>query len=162
MGERRDLTDDDIDSFLKTVAVDRQRGYRAVATRVPVNWDKLLGNFQFFNTRSDDPNDIVPHEHRRDLRGLFVFAAWLNHNWILPTSTLDVLVVENDIPFIRHLLIDFTSTLGSGFKRPKTAREGNEPMWDRGPTAKNVIGLGTLHTAMDAGRLPELSLCRSL
>ena len=142
MGERRDLTDEDIDSFLKTVAVDRQRGYRAVATRVPVEWDKLVGNFQFFNTRSDDPNDIVPHEHRRDLRGLFVFAAWLNHNWILPTATLDVLVVENDIPFIRHFLLDFTSTLGSGDKRPKTAREGNEPMWDRGPTAKNVIGLG--------------------
>ena len=142
MGERDDLVDDDIDAFLKTVAVDRQRGYRAVATRVPVNWDKLLGNFQFFNTRSDDPNDIVPHEHRRDLRGLFVFAAWLNHNWILPTATLDVLLVENDIPFIRHFLLDFTTTLGSGHKRPKTAREGNEPMWDRGPTAKNVIGLG--------------------
>ncbi len=142
MGEKRDLTDEDLDSFLKTVAVDRQRGYRAVATRIPVDWDKLVGNFQFFNTRSDDPNDIVPHEHRRDLRGLFVFSAWLNNNWILPTATVDVLVVENDIPFIRHFLIDFTRTLGSGDKRPKTAREGNEPMWDRGPTAKNVIGLG--------------------
>ena len=142
MGDRRDLTEKDIDSFLKTVAVDRQRGYRAVATRVPVDWDKLVGNFQFFNTRSDDPNDIVPHEHRRDLRGLFVFAAWLNHNWILPTSTVDVLVVENDIPFIRHFLIDFTTTLGSGHKRPKTVREGNETMWDQGPTVKNIIGLG--------------------
>ena len=142
MGEREDLTDDDIDSFLKTVAMDRQRGYRAVATRVPVDWDKLVGNFQFFGTRSDDPNDIVPHEHRRDLRGLFVFAAWVNHNWILPTNTLDVVVVENDIPFIRHFLLDFTSTLGSGDRRPKTAREGNESMWDRGPTVKNIIGLG--------------------
>jgi len=142
MGDRRDLTDEAIDSFLKTAAMDRQRGYRAVATRIPTDWDKLVGNFQFFGTRSDDPNDIVPHEHRRDLRGLFVFAAWLNHNWILPTSTVDVLVVENDIPFIRHFLIDFTSTLGSGDRRPKTAREGNESMWDRGPTAKNVIGLG--------------------
>ncbi len=142
MGEKRDLTDEDIDSFLKTVAVDRQRGYRTVATRVPVNWDKLLGNFQFFSTRSDDPNDIVPHEHRRDLRGLFVFAAWLNHNFILPTKTIDSLVVENDIPFIRHFLIDLTATLGSGQKRPKTAREGNETLWDRGPTLKNLIGLG--------------------
>ncbi len=142
MGEKRDLTDEDIDSFLGTVAVDPQRGYRAVAHRVPVNWDKLLGPFQFFSTRSDDPNDIVPHEHRRDLRGLFVFSAWLNNNFILPTATIDSLVVENDIPFIRHFLIDFTATLGSGYKRPKTAREGNESMWDRGPTVKNLIGLG--------------------
>ena len=155
MGDRRDLTEKDIDSFLKTVAVDRQRGYRAVATRVPVDWDKLVGNFQFFNTRSDDPNDIVPHEHRRDLRGLFVFAAWLNHNWILPTSTVDVLVVENDIPFIRHLLIDFTTTLGSGHKRPKTVREGNETMWDQGPTVKNIIGLGFYTPRWMRARYPK-------
>ncbi len=142
MGERRDLTDEDLDTFLKTVAADRQRGYRAVATRVSTGWDRLLGNFQLFSTRSDDPNDIVPHEHRRDLRGLFVVSSWLNHSWILPTATLDVLVVENEIPFIRHFLIDLTTTLGSGHKRPKTAREGNEPMWDPGPTVKNIVGLG--------------------
>ena len=155
MGDRRDLTEKDIDSFLKTVAVDRQRGYRAVATRVPVDWDKLVGNFQFFNTRSDDPNDIVPHEHRRDLRGLFVFAAWLNHNWILSTNTVDVLVVENDIPFIRHFLIDFTTTLGSGHKRPKTAREGNETMWDQGPTVRNIIGMGIFSPRWMRARYPQ-------
>ncbi len=155
MGDRRDLTEEDIDSFLKTVAVDRQRGYRAVATRVPVSWDKLLGSFQFYNTRSDDPNDIVPHEHRRDLRGLFVFASWLNHNFVLPTNTADVLVVENDIPFIRHFLIDFTATLGSGQKRPKTAREGNETMWDRGQTARNIIGLGIYAPRWMRARYPK-------
>ena len=66
MGDRRDLTEEDIDNFLKNVAWDPEKGYRAVATRVPGAWEGLLGPFQLFGTRSDDPNDIVPHEHRRD------------------------------------------------------------------------------------------------
>ncbi|MEE8256263.1 MAG: hypothetical protein V3R60_00100 [Acidobacteriota bacterium] len=156
MGERRDLTEEDIDTFLKGVAVDRQRGYRAVATRVPVQWDKILGPFQFYGTRSDDPNDIVPHEHRRDLRGLFVVSAWLNHNFILAVNTGDALVIEDDIPFIRHFLLDFTATLGSGQSGPKTAREGNEPMWNKGRAVRNVIGLGLYTPRWMRARYPKI------
>ncbi|GAG23720.1 unnamed protein product, partial [marine sediment metagenome] len=81
LGETRDLIPDDLDSFLARVAVDPERGYRAVATRIPSRWGNLLGAAQVYGTRSDDPNDIIPHEHRRDLRGLFVFAGWLNHSY---------------------------------------------------------------------------------
>ena len=38
-----------------------------------------VGRFRFYGTRPDDPNDIVPHEHRRELRALRVFSAWVNH-----------------------------------------------------------------------------------
>ena len=156
MGDRRDLTEEDIDTFLKGVAVDRQRGYRAVATRVPVGWDKLLGPFQLYGTRSDDPNDIVPHEHRRDLRARFVVSAWLNHNFMLATATIDALVVEDDIPLITHALVDFTATLGSGEKRPKTAREGNEPMWTKERAARNAIGLGLYTPRWMRARYPKI------
>ena len=67
------------------------RTYRAVATRLPEGPGALLGPYQVWGTRRDDPNDIVPHEHRRDLRGLFVFAAWLNNSNTRAVGTQDIL-----------------------------------------------------------------------
>ena len=57
-----------------------EQTYRAVATRLPEGRASLLGPFQVWGSRRDDPNDIVPHEHRRDLRGLSVFEAWVNNS----------------------------------------------------------------------------------
>ncbi len=74
-GDLQDLIDLDIDVFLDDVARDPERGYRATAIRIPGSWEGLLGPYQVFGVRTDDPNDIVPHEHRRDLRGLFVFSS---------------------------------------------------------------------------------------
>ena len=55
MGEREDLTDDDIDSFLKTVAVDRQRGYRAVAPAFPSTGTRWWATFS-----SSVPDRMIP------------------------------------------------------------------------------------------------------
>ena len=73
-----------------------------------------LGPFRYYATRSDDPNDVIPHEHRRELRGLRVFAAWLNHDDTRAQNTQDVWVEEDGRRYIRHYLLDFGSTLGSG------------------------------------------------
>ena len=63
---------------------------------------RCSAQYQVWGTRSDDPNDIVPHEHRRDLRGLFVFAAWLNMAGFRAVSTQDVVVTVDGVPRIRH------------------------------------------------------------
>jgi hypothetical protein len=83
-----------------------------------------LGPFRWFGTRSDDPNDTVPHEHRRELRGAHVFFAWLDHDDSRAINTLDTLVTRDGRTFIRHHLLDFGSTLGSGSDKPNSPRSG--------------------------------------
>jgi hypothetical protein len=84
-----------------------------------------IGPFRYHGTRSDDPNDIVPHENRRDLRGLSVIAAWLNHTDAKANNSLDTVVEEEGLRYVRHHLIDFGAALGSDSDRPKNPRIGH-------------------------------------
>ena len=158
MGALRALEDEDIDEFLDLVAVDPERGYRAVATRVPDGVS--LGPFQFHGTRADDVNDLFRHEHRRDLRGLFVFSAFLNNIRTEADATLD-LVIQEDAEgeprqFIRHYLIDFQSTLGSELDRPKMARDGNDPAFSADTVIRNFFSFGIAAEPWMSADYPDL------
>ena len=63
---------------------------------------KPPGNFRYYGTRPDDPNDVVPHEHRRELRGAGVFGAWLNHDDSRGVNSLDMLVGNEGRRYVRH------------------------------------------------------------
>jgi hypothetical protein len=157
-GRTRRLTEMDLDRFLESVAYGPGPTYRAVATRLHGDGSGALGPYQVFGVRSDDPNDIVPHEHRRDLRGLFVFCAWLNFHNMRAVNTADVLVEEGGTPHIRHHLLDFTETLGSSaLGGPKRAWEGRERLYPGVPTiAANVGGLGIYTPRWMRARYPKL------
>ena len=107
--------------------------YRAVAHRLPSG--NLLGGFKFYGTRGDDPNDIFPHESRRELRGLRIFSAWLNFVNCRSLNTMDTFIPsEESNPtrgFVLHHLVDFTTSLGSGYDLnerivPKELEDGYE------------------------------------
>ncbi len=122
-GTRRPMTERDLtELFLKAPKMKDGR-YRAVASFALKGAN--LGEFRYHGTRADDPNDIVAHEHRRDLRGLGVFCAWLGHDDSRPINTLDMLVQDDGRKFIKHYLIDFGSTLGSASIGPNSPRSGN-------------------------------------
>ena len=71
-GVERPMRLSDIEDVLRRSHRSPDGTYRAVAARaVP---GRPLGGFRY-GTRPDDPNDIVPHEHRRELRALKVFGA---------------------------------------------------------------------------------------
>ena len=63
--------------------------YRVVASKGISGKD--VGPFRYYGTRPDDPNDIHPHEHRRELRAMRVFGAWLNHDDSRAINTRDFL-----------------------------------------------------------------------
>ena len=89
---RRSRTDD-INASSRTSRSNADGTYRVIAGRLIPG--KILGDFLFAGTRPDDPNDLVPHEHRRELRALRVFGAWTNLTDLKAANTLDALVTEN-------------------------------------------------------------------
>lgn len=104
---------------------------------------KPKGGFAAEGKRRDDINDTIPHEHRRELRGLRVFAAWLDHTDMKEDNGLDVYVTEGGRSFIRHHLIDFGETLGAHGAEKSRPEDGFEHYWDwdRQPKAMAALGL---------------------
>jgi hypothetical protein len=74
LGRERSMTERDLTEILFNVPRSGSGKYRAVASFYLTG--RPLGPFRYYGGRRDDPNDVVPHEHRRDLRGLSVFCAW--------------------------------------------------------------------------------------
>lgn len=109
-GERTPYTREDMNVVLERAARNEDGRYRASAGRLIEG--KVLGNFRYAGTRSDDPNDLVPHEHRRELRALRVFGAWMNLVDLKAGNTLDALVEQNGRSVVRHYLQDVGSSLG--------------------------------------------------
>ncbi|MGA2607927.1 MAG: hypothetical protein ABSH01_10795 [Terriglobia bacterium] len=122
-GKKRPMLERDLDDILRIVPRRKDGMYRMMASRSAEG--EPIGPFRYEGTRSDDPNDTIPHQDRRDLRGLHVFCAWLNHTDAKSLNSLDTLVEEGGVRFVRHYLIDFGAILGSDSDMAKNARFGN-------------------------------------
>jgi len=139
-GRKRKMTQRDLNEILLKSPKTNDGKYRALATLTLPG--KNVGPFLFHGTRSDDPNDSIPHEHRRDLRGYYVFCAWLNHDDSRAQNTLDMVVEDEGVKSVRHYLIDFGATLGSSTTRANSPRAGGEYLFSWGPTLKEIASLG--------------------
>ena len=140
-GIKREMRRSDIDWLLKEVERDPDGTCRVIASLAAPG--KMVGRIRFYGTRPDDPNDLVPHENHRELRGYGVFAAWFNHVDAKSINTLDTLIVENGRALVRHYLLDFGSTLGSAGVGPRDYWEGYEYLLEPGAQiGKGIAGFG--------------------
>jgi hypothetical protein len=73
-----------------------------------------------------------------------VFSAWLNHSDAKALNTLDTIVEENGVRFIKHYLIDFAASLGSDGDRPKDPRFGHRFIFPEPRDALKIFAAGLI------------------
>jgi hypothetical protein len=140
LGRKRPLVMKDLQSILDKVARNPDSTYRVLASRLLKG--KPLGPFEYRNRRKDDPEDLIVHQHRRELRGLWTLAAWTNHADSRGPNSLDMWVTEGGRSFVRHYLIDFNGCLGSGSFVARSPQTGREYFVDYGVMARSALTLG--------------------
>jgi hypothetical protein len=139
-GGRRAMHQGDIDEQLRRAHRSPDGTYRAVfGSRIP---GRPVEGFKYEGTRSDDPNDVIPHENRRELRALRVVGAWVNHTDAKALNSLDTVVTENGRTFVRHYVRDFNATLGSAGVAKRDPRDGYEYLAETGPAKKALPSFG--------------------
>ncbi len=75
-----------------------------------------LGGHPGEGVRRDDPNDLIPHELRRDLRGQFPIYAWLDAVDVTEGQYVDSWVADPSVPgrrYVEHYAVDFGKSLGA-------------------------------------------------
>lgn len=139
-GHKRAMTLEDVKQILAGVARAPDGSYRCVTSRYLPG--KPLGPFEYFGRRRDDPEDRIPHELRRELRGMWAMCAWVNHADSRGPNSLDTWIDAGGRSFVRHHLIDFSAVLGAGPAGPRAYPTGSEFYVDFGVMGREGITAG--------------------
>lgn len=120
---------------------------------------KPLGPFRYEGTRDDDPNDVIPHEDRRDVRAGRLVAAWLNHFDSREQNSMDVFIPldpkkEDGPGYVRHYMLDFGDCFGSRWSNDGISRRlGHAYVMDAGYIAEDFISLGAIERPWERAQL---------
>jgi hypothetical protein len=102
-----------------------------------------LGGHPGEGRRRDDPNDVVRHELRRDLRGLEPIYAWLDNPDVKETNTVDAWVSDPaGRHYVVHYFLDFGKGLGGMPYFDKDLRLGHEYMYDIAQSWSSLLTFG--------------------
>ena len=155
-GEKR-LTRTFLDEQLAKVDIGPFGSIRGLASLfvegVPVGGQPGIG------VRPDDPNDLVAHELRRDVRGQYPIFAWLDHTDIKESQTVDSWVEDpgdRRRHYVVHYLLDFGKALGTQAYMDRVRYLGHANTYDFGDMALSLVTLGMWKRPWEDRRAPEL------
>jgi hypothetical protein len=138
-GNKRPLTMEDINKILDDAHAEPDGTIRSLAS---LNIGNVKGPFMYEGTKKNDPNDWCPHEHRRELRGLYVIGSLVNHYDLKDHNSMDVYVGEDGSGHLEHYLMDFGSLFGSDGQQVKIPLKGYANTFDLQDVGVSTITLG--------------------
>jgi hypothetical protein len=156
-GRTRHYTAAELAAALETVERTRDGRLRVMASHFLAG--KPLGGHAAEGVRSDDPNDLIPHEMRRDLRGALPLFAWLDHSDVKESNTMDMWAEDPHDParhFVVHYLLDFGKSLGGMSLFAADPRRGNEYSVDPPRMYGSLVTLGLRPRPFEHRSYPDL------
>jgi hypothetical protein len=111
-----------------------------------------MGQFKYEGTRDDDPNDVIPHENRRELRGARVLASWIGHVDCREGNSLDSWMADDpkgppdaSPGHVVHYQIGTSAALGNVWDWEAISRRLNYSyVVDWGDMATDFLSLGAV------------------
>ncbi|HEU5057353.1 MAG TPA: hypothetical protein VFU21_12540, partial [Kofleriaceae bacterium] len=136
-GNERPMTQADLDRFMDLVRPASGR-CRALSSRfidgIPV------GGLMPTGVRSGDPNDTVPHEDRRVLRGQRLLFSWVDHTDMKQQNSFSA--YDKRRRHLVHYFLDFGKSLGNYARVDGLVYVGHRTAWGISAGFKSLVSLG--------------------
>ncbi len=149
-GVKVPMTQADVQKAFDVVKPNKQGLVRGFASEFLPG--RPLGPWRYQDTRPDDPNDVIDHEDRREIRGSGVMSSWTNHFDSRDQNSL-TMWIENPKTgkgYVRHNIIDFGDCFGSIWAFDEMSRRHGQTFYLKmGHMLADFATLGTIERPWD-------------
>ncbi len=118
-----------------------------------------LGPFRYIATRADDPNDVIDHADRRELRGSRLLAAWLDHWDAREQNSMDMWLAvdaahkKSSPGYVKHFILDTSDIMGEELTPDDMARRlGHSYEFDTNDIGRALVTFGIEERPWDRAR----------
>lgn len=156
-GNKKPMTQMDLEERLAKIRVEPDGTIRGMVSKfVP---GIPIGGFAMRGTRADDPNDTIPHQHRRELRGLAVFYSWLQCTDVKENNTMDVWEADpadENRHYVVHYLVDFGKSMGGNATLSRFYADGHAHVIDLVDIPLQILSFGLFKRAWEGTHDPDI------